>query len=97
MITARWPTGIATQWKTIQGKSLQGPALIPDLGEVQQVLPRGEAWPAVLFKDGTVRVGDFQDQLKGDGILAPSADNGLVWRTLTQDGPVSDRPIQVQD
>jgi len=95
LLATRWPTGVGTQWMTMQGTSLQGPALVPDLGELQQVVPRGEDWPALLFEDGTLVVGDQQSGLSGTGILATTPSAGLVWHTLTQDGPVRDQPVKL--
>jgi hypothetical protein len=79
------------------GDSLEPPALVSDLGRLTQLLPRGKDWPALLFEDGVLLSGSTTVQLQGSGVLAPAAQGALVWRTLTQDGPVNDRPIELVD
>jgi hypothetical protein len=97
LLATRRPDGIATQWQSMQGSSLQGPALVPDQGKLHQLLPRGEDWPALVFEDGRLVMGAAQAKLAGTGVLAPAGDSALIWRTLTQDGPVSDRPVHALD
>jgi hypothetical protein len=97
LVADRWRTGIATHWLTMVGDSLEPPALVSDLGRLTQLLPRGKDWPALLFEDGVLLSGGTTVQLQGSGVLAPAAQGALVWRTLTQDGPVNDRPIELVD
>lgn len=96
LVASRWPTGIATQWMSLQGEPLQGAAIIPDLGAVVDLIPRAEDWPALRFADGTIVVGDQQHKAAGKGQLAP-AGTSLIWRTLTQEGPVNDQPIKLSE
>jgi hypothetical protein len=97
LLATRRPDGIATQWFSMQGNALQGPALVPDQGKLRQLLPRGEDWPALVFEYGTLVVGSARAKLVDTGVLAPAGDSALIWRTLTQDGPVIDRPVHALD
>ena len=56
----------------------------------------GADWPALRCADGSVVVGDQQHKASGKGQLAP-AGTSLVWRTLTQEGPVNDQPIKLSE
>ena len=96
LLATNWSEGTATHWRTLQGELLQGHALVPHQGRLQQLVPRGEDWPALLFEGGTVVVGDTQRTVTGSGHLA-TAQDALMWRTLTQKGPVRDRPILLSD
>jgi hypothetical protein len=100
LLASRWPDGVATEWLSMSGQAIQGPALVEDLGELTQLVPRGEEWPGLVFTrpgGSTVVVGEHREGVPASGTLVPSNDSGLIWRSFTQDGPVLDRPIELSD
>ena len=96
LLAARWPDGIATQWLSLTGSPLQAPALTADLGTLTQLIPMDQDWPALVFTDDgatQILVGAQTQEAPATGTLGSTKEGTLVWRTLTQDGPVNDRPV----
>ncbi len=100
LLATRIPDGIQTQWLSVKGEALEVPAITEDLGSLTQLVARGPDWPGLVFQDGeTTRLcaGAEILPLSGAGTLLPGPSGAVIWRTLTQDGPVSDRPIQLSE
>ncbi len=100
LLATRTQESISTQWLSMRGTALEAPSLTEDLGRLVQLVPRGVDWPGLVFRDGaetTLCVGAAVQPLSGPGHLIPAAGGGLAWRTLTQDGPINDRPIVLGD